>query len=193
MSDVLDENRIIARSAATVFGGSRPTVTRYYDQARKGSVDLLACDDVPKGGVTSYATIGLSDSPLYRGSEKFPVRVEFVGACVSGSCDFAAALATAAFCVVNSRWFCAPGVIFPDIWPRDDRRTSLRHLLFVPPSFWEGFETLRLPSKTVAWLTAIPITEGEMQFAAKEGSLRLEEMFEVRRTDLFDFFRPSVV
>jgi hypothetical protein len=63
----------------------------------------------------------------------------------------------------------------------------------VPPSFWEEFETLKLSSKTVAWLAAIPITDGEMQFAAKEGSLRLEEMFEAPRTDLFDSFRPSVV
>ena len=95
---------------------------------------------------------------------------------------------------MNSKWSCSPGTIFPDVVDMYGCSTTLKHLMFVSPFLWdEKLETLELPSKTVDWLLAVPISEMEYQFAQAEGSGRLEDLFEEYQIDIFDINRPSVV
>ncbi len=193
MTGASDENRTIAKAAASAFGG-RPKVVRHWDEHEKSSVDILICADRPQKGVTAYSTIGLSESPLLKEGEDIGVRVELVGACASSCGEFANILSTAAFCIVNSGWFCSPGTIFPDVVGMYECSSTMRHLLFVPPFLWEGeLETLHLEARTVAWLLAVPISEAEYRFAEAEGADELERAFERAQIDIFNINRPSVL
>jgi len=71
---------------------------------------------------------------------------------------------------------------------------TMKHALFVPPFLWEeALETLELPERTVAWLLAVPISEAEYQFAEREGSEKLEDLFVKHQIDIFNLERESVL
>jgi len=190
---VSSENKIIARTAAAAFRG-QPRVSCFWDDNRKNNVDLLACENQPDKGINSYSTIGLSDTPLLKEGRDIGLRLEFIGTCVGSCKEFENILSSAAFSIINSRWFCAPGVIFPDIVAMYKCSLTMKHLMFVPPFLWENdLKTLELGSKTVAWLLAIPISEDEFRYAELEGSERLQEIFEKNKIDIADINRSSVI
>lgn len=192
MNPVNDTDKVIARAAAAAFGG-HPAVTRFWDDDRRSFIDLLSVKDVPQKGVSTFSTIGLSAYPM--GAESRPdLGVEIVAACGSNFKSFDNALATAAFCVINSGWLCKPGVIFPDILEMYTVAGPMKHMAFFPPFLWEGeLKTLQLPGRTVAWLLAVPISDDERQFAESEGVDALETLFEEKQIDIFNLARPSVV
>lgn len=115
MAAVSSQQKVLAAHTALAMGVETPPIFRYWDENRKSSVCILDATNRPQDGVTAYATIGLSDHPLMFKGREFDARVELVGACGSAFTGFANVLATAAFCVINSGWFCAPGIIFPDV------------------------------------------------------------------------------
>jgi hypothetical protein len=187
-----DANKIIAKAIAEAFGG-RPSVTRYWDDAHAHHVDVATLHDHPHPAVSSYATIGLSDWPLPRRPPDDSLRVELLGACRTKHEVFGNILASAAFCVINSQWACSPGAIFTNVVSAY-HQSSMAHLLFVPPFLWEEqFETLRLSTKTVAWLLVVPISDAERSFAESQGSEALEGLFEQRSIDIYDLDRPSIL
>jgi hypothetical protein len=186
-------NKTIARIVSEVFGGI-PKVVRYWDGDHKSHVDILTCEDRPQNGVISYSTVGLSDWPLYRGEEEYGVRLEIVGACGSTFTSFDNALSTAAFCIINSKWFCFPGAVFPDVLSMYDCSPTMQHFMFVPPFLWENdLKTIDLEEKKVTWLLAIPISEAERAFANDNGSEKLEDLFVERQIDVFNLCRPSEI
>lgn len=151
-------NKTIAKTLAHVFGGT-PRVQKFWDDNREQSVDILRCENQPQKGVTSFATIGLSDWPLIQDGEEYPVRIEILGVCGSTFQCFDNAISTAAFCIINSGWFCSPGTIFPDIFTMYKNSTSLQHMAFTSPFLWgSDLKTLEFPEKNVAWLLAVPIS-----------------------------------
>ena len=193
MPAVSETNKQVARAAAKAFGGS-PRVWKFWDDNHESSVDILSCENRPLDGVTSFSTVGLSDWPLYMEGKEYGARLEMVGACGNGFERFDNALATAAFCVINSGWFCYPGAIFPEVLAMHEASATMRHFLFVPPFLWEGeLTTMELEEKTLAWLLAVPISDEELAFAESSGSDELEKLFQERQIDVFDLARPSVV
>jgi hypothetical protein len=161
---------------------------------------MLACSDY-QPGVTAFSTLGLSDHPLYKDGEEYPARLEIVGACISkyaAACTkrrqgFDNAISTAAFCIIDSQWFCNPGAIFPDAVAMYKLSKTMRHLFFVPPFLWEDdLKTVDLGKKKVSFLLATPISEAEYVFAQQNGSDALEEEFECENIDIFDLNRKSV-
>ena len=185
--------KTIARTAAAVFG-TKPEVDRYWADQRVSSVDVLSCLDSPQRGGTSYATIGVSEVALEKDGRELQVRAELVGACYSRFKKFPNVLATAAFLVINSRSFIAPGVIFPGVLSMYYAAVEMKHLLFLPPFLWdERLKASKVEERQIGWLLAIPVSEGEMQLASSRGVPALEELFEARQIDIFDLERPSVV
>jgi len=185
-------NKQLARTVADRFG-QRPRITRFRDEHETRWVDIAQATDSPVAGVTSYATLGLSDWPLMDDGQEYPVRVEFLGACAGSYNQFANVLSTAAFNVIKDDWFVYPGRIFPDVVAMYYPAFPMKHLLFVPPFLWEeSFSTQEFPDKTVAWLFAVPISEDEMQYARIDGADALEELFEHKQIDVFDLERTSV-
>ncbi|MBK0869563.1 MAG: suppressor of fused domain protein [Saccharopolyspora sp.] len=193
MSDVTEDNRAIARAAAAEFGG-KPSVTRFWDDQDSSAVDILECPDSPTEGVTSCSTLGLSDHPLVRDGNEYPVRVEVVGAGATDNEHFPNIISTIAFFIINDQWFCSPGSIFPDVVGMYYPAATMRHILFVPPFLWaDELETMHFPGKTVAWLQAVPISEGERQYATANGSDALQDLFVQNQIDVFNLDRDSTV
>jgi antitoxin YqcF len=193
MSEISIENKALAKLVATAFG-KQPSVRRFWDDNHEKHVDIATSRDCPQNGVSSYATLGLSDWPLILDGQEYQVRTELVGACASVFSNFDNALATAAFCIANSKWFCAPGVVFPDVLSLNNCSPTMKHFIFVPPFLWEDkMKTIDLKTKVVAWLLAVPISDEERKYASSKGSEALEDLFEKHQIDLFDLNRPSVI
>ena len=193
MCDISTANKTIAKTIATAFGGS-PRVIRFWDDAHESFVDILSCANRPQEGVTSFSTIGTSDFPLYKDCKEYPVRVELVGVCGSNFKGLDRALASAAFCIINSRWFCFPGAIFPNVLTMYECSGTMRHLFFMPPFLWESkLHTIDLVNKKVAWLLAVPISDEERAYCDSHGSAKLEELFKLHQIDIFNLDRPSVI
>jgi antitoxin YqcF len=198
---VSDKNKTIARAALEAFGGKpKPEVSRYWDEKNESFVDILVCQDRPDKGVHSVSTIGLSDHPLfeggreYRDGEGYLVRPEIVGACYKEVKEFPNILATAAFYVINSKWFCAPGAIFPNMVKMYLPRVRTKHLMFYPPVLWEeSLKTIQFDELKVAWLMAVPISESEYRFAIDNTLHELEGLLAEHEIDVFDLNRKSVV
>jgi hypothetical protein len=193
MANPSRENITIARTVGDVFGGDW-NVHEYHDDSRKDHVDVLSSTNQPQKGVTSFATVGLSDSTIFKdGRPLQDVRVELVGACASAFRDFPNVLASAAFEVIKEREFIAPGVIFPGFVARYRKKSPMRNAMFVPPFLWPDLATLELSKKTVAWLLLVPVSDAEMKYACDQGPAKLEELFAKEEIDIFDIDRPSVL
>lgn len=182
----------IARAAIAAFSGT-PRVVRYWDDNRRCCVDIVSCADSPWDGATSYATVGVFATPLVFEGRELDVRTELVGACYSPTDDYAGCLATAAFFVVNSGVFVAPGVILPNDVAMHHASKTKAHMLFVPPLLWdERLKTIDVEKQRVAWLQAVPISQTELEVALRDGVPALEAEFERQQVDVFDIARPSV-
>ncbi|MDL2322286.1 suppressor of fused domain protein [Desulfosarcina sp. OttesenSCG-928-B08] len=186
-------NQKIAKLMDKVFGGNS-TIQLHGDEEEKSVIDILKSADAPVEGVTSYSTIGLSDSPLYHNGVEYPVRIEIVGACASSVEKFDNALGTAAFCIINSKWFCYPGAVFNDVLSMYNLSSSMQHFFFCPPFLWEDELTvITIGGKKLTWLLAVPISEEELVFCEKYGPDKLSYVLEENKVDIFDIERPSVI
>jgi hypothetical protein len=188
-----DEKRIARHEAASFGGGFR--VQTYWDAPEGHFVDILAAADAPGSGVTSYATIGLSNWPLYINGVEYLTRLELVGACATTVGAFPNLMSTASMFVIKDRWACYPGAIFPGLvgmYP--GLSSTMNDLFFVPPFLWDdGPATLSLGERTVAWLQAVPISEAEHGFAERFGTDALMDRFVQAQIDVFDVSRPSLI
>jgi hypothetical protein len=175
--------------------GNGLEVQHQVDQSGLFSIEVVKAVDRPQTGATSYSTLGLSGHPVSRGGSELPVRVELVGACESAFPEFSNVLATAAFCIIKDRWFCAPGTMFPDVVRMYRPDAAMRHLLFVRPFLWGHRvpHVLQLEGKTSAWLQAIPISEAEMAYGEARGPEALDDVFFEKQIDVFDIDRDSVL
>lgn len=189
---ITQSNKLLARCLAEAFQ-SRTQVSRYWDDNQVSSVDIMASENSPQRNVTSYSTIGLSDHPLMRNGVDTGLRTELVGACGAAFGDYPNILATAAFNIINSGWYCEPGIVFPDVAAMYRKNGNLAHVLFITPFLWDRLETENLSDKTVAWLQVVPISEEECRYSEKHGSSALEGLFEKAKIDVFNLDRHSVV
>lgn len=191
-----EENREIARREVAAFGAKKKDwrVTGYWDDEHVSTVDILHVRDCPAKTVTSYGTIGLSDTPLIMDGEEYPTRVEFVGGCLTNFKTFPEVVAAAAFCVMNSGFFCYPGAVLPDVLGTLGTSKTMRHIYFGNPFIWERKLTpLRLKTKTVSWLLIVPISDRELKLAEKDGPEQLADLLEAKEVDVFDLDRKSAI
>lgn len=194
MPVVTSQQKVLAGHTALAMGVEKPPIFRYWDENRKSSVCILEAANRPRDGVTSYATIGLSDHPLMFKGREFDARAELVGACGSAFTGFANVLATAAFCVINSGWFCAPGIIFPDVVSMYTASATLSDIYFAHPFLWaEELKSTLIGERRVAWLLAVPVSKAESAYARTCGPERLETRFAEKNIDIYDLNRASVI
>jgi antitoxin YqcF len=188
------ENKAIGKHAFNAFGGT-PSVRAYHHDREKLSVDLLRCDDRPCGGVTSYSTIGLSDSPMFKVDDtEFPTRLEIAGACATAAEFVPNILASAAFCIMRTQKLYCPGSVLPEYVREYYPSTTVPHLYFTAPFLWEdSLKTLDCGTKKVSWLLVVPIAEAEQEYLREHGDNALEDLFEKHQIDIFDLNRPSVI
>lgn len=194
MNQVSTVAKAIATHTAATLGIKEPPIYRHWDDNHQSDLYVLEAADRPQVGVTSYATVGLSEHPLIRDGQEFNVRVELLGACGSAYPGFEKILATLGFCIINSKWFCAPGVIFPGVVDMYGLSSTMSDIYFANPFLWDdNFKSSSIEGRMTAWLLAMPISKQETEFAAKYGPAKLEELFSAKDIDIFDLNRPSVV
>ena len=193
MEIISSDNKNIAKFLVSAFSGN-PTIKKHWDKEEYSSVDILSCQDSPIKTVNSFGTVGLSDFPLIKNGEEYPANIEILGACNEKYADFSNIIATAAFCIINSQWFCSPGIVFPDIVLMYYPGYEMKHLYFTYPFLWKGeFEPYKLDSKSVSWLMAIPVSDQEKDFVLDNGPERLEELFLENNIDVCELTRNSII
>jgi antitoxin YqcF len=194
MAQASEENRQLAAIVAKAFGYARPQVRRYFDDDETSRVDIAQAADSPWPGVTSYGTLGLSDSPLIDNGREFPARCELVGACATSYKLFPNMMATCAFKVMNQKWFVYPSCFFPDIVSVYYPASPMKHVMFHDPFPWDdALTTAELPGKTVAWLLVMPVSDAELEYARSAGAGALSDIFKREQIDFFNLERPSVL
>ena len=190
--DISEKNRALAKHLAAQFGG-KPSANRIGDQAGTSFIDVMQAADSPRRALTSFATFGLSDHPN-KGGKKKSLPVEIVGACASDVRGFDKAISTAAFNVINSKWPCFAGAIFPDCLSMYTLSKTMKHFFFIKPCLWtEDLEPLKLGKQTITFLLAVPISDEERKLAEMDGPSALDRLFEKKQIDIPDVKRPSVV
>jgi antitoxin YqcF len=187
---VSDAQREIARHAASAFGGE-PEIRRHWNEDRTSYVAVLGAPDTPVDGVTSWATIGLSDATS---SSQTP-GLELVGACASAYPEFEESLLRAASIVSERGEVPEPGTLLLDVMVQPEHGQSpMRHCLLVPPFLWDGdvFGPAQFAGRTVVWLQLVPISDSEREYADREGAAALDELFEHHAIDIYDASRQPV-
>lgn len=177
------------------FGGM-PKVHDYHDEEESRSIAILTCEDAPQDGLKTVATLGLSDfEALGEANQPLAFGVELIAAIEGEAASFERALSTCAFNVIKDRMRIYPGAAFPRVFDLyEDLSETMSHAFFVDPFIWGGtFETMTLPSKTVAFLQLVPISDGEFAYLRENGSEALEAVFESNQIDVFDMKRPSTI
>lgn len=163
---------------------------RHWDEAEKSQIDILEAQDTPVPKVTTWATIGLSDAPTGLVVDGVPLGVEFLFASNSVNSRAPNILSTCAFNVINSKMKSEPGVIYPRVIDMYYKSIDVSHILLSNPYLW-SIETQKFETKVVAWLLAVPITEGEYAIAESRGVDQLTRALEARRVDIFNLRRKS--
>jgi antitoxin YqcF len=157
------------------------------------TVDVLRCADRPDPGITSWATIGMYEGETGKVADGKPLRVELVSLCDSAVDDYGNMLASCAFNVLSGDYGMQPDTVFPDIVSQYRPDVTMKHMLFVPIFSWDGPDNLELDGTVVTWLQAVPISQGELTYARRNGGNALATLLEERDVDVADIDRESVV
>ncbi|MDO8296281.1 MAG: suppressor of fused domain protein [Caulobacter sp.] len=188
---VTAENREIGRVAAEIFGGEQ-NVHTWWDPDRRHNVDILSCVGSPEPDVTAYVTLTLSNHPLPSMTDD--LRVELMGSCDSAVDRFPEVMASCAFNIIENAPVIGPGVVFPGAISFHGLSSTMEHALFLPPFLTDASrQTLVLPTRTVAWLRLLPISEAEFQHVAAHGFMSLLDVMNVARPNVYDINRASVL
>ncbi|THV41428.1 suppressor of fused domain protein [Glycomyces buryatensis] len=186
----------VADAIAVAFGGRAPnSVDAHMNEPESHSVIMLTFADVPRAGVVSYATLGLSAAPLLvPGREGGPrLGVELLGACDAAYPDFGGVLSTTAFGVLDGGAM-FPGQLVTKALPMYYPGLEMEHLLYINPISWSGGpQPIELPGRAYVWLQAVPISEGELRFASVNGSDDLIEVLAEANVDVADLNRRTTI
>ncbi len=186
-------NKIVCETIEKNFGG-KSAMFSILAEDMQTSIDMIAAENGPQETINSYATIGLSDLSIGLILGGIPLGIELVGACQREFQKFPNIIAAMAFDIIHSKFRFHPGAVFKNAIPPVYPDFDMKHILFVPPYGWDQeFLTLELPSKQVAWLMALPISEAEWKFYKETESGDLEELFEKKQIDMYDLKRTSVI
>lgn len=183
-------NEKLAFNELVRLWGSRPKVFRYGDDAESSFVNIAHFEDSPVDGVTSVATLGLSDHDLGLGQ----VRVELIGAFPSSFKEGVNVAATCAFNAFKDGVRTVPNAVHSSVLSLYRSNVALPHIMLVDPFLWDnGPSTLDAAGLKIAWLMMVAISESERVFAGEHGGTALASRFEKAQIDIFDLDRPSVV
>ncbi|WP_438347722.1 suppressor of fused domain protein [Paenibacillus sp. FA6] len=191
--EVTNQMKDIAKLLGNINGG-RPRISRFYDDNKLNSIDVVVMDNKPDLHETTFATIGLCNYNIGYFVDGKPLRVEFIGACIDEYNQFGNILSTCAFNIINSDYSCSPGTIYPNVVKMYYPEFTLKHVMFVSPFLWdESLKPFDFEDKHVSWLQAIPISDAEYTYVEENGNEALENLFEQSDVDILDLNRVSVL
>ena len=185
------EQKTIARYLSGVIKG-KPSVSKYWDDAKKSNVDIMSIADRPNAGISTVTTLGLLNSDIGLEADGKPLRVEVLMIFNTSQGSAQNILATCAFNVINSNMEIYPGAVFPRVVELYRPDSDMKHILFVSPYLW-SLETKDFESKKVTWLHGIPISDEEFEFSLSEGTEALEDLLEKEKVDIVNLDRKSIL
>lgn len=169
-------------------------VSRFYDFEKSSYIDIYTGRNRPFSGVNTYGTIGLCDYNIDKVLEnKKNLRIEFIGAAKDEYTYFPNIISTCAFYIINDRYSCEPGTVYPEVISEYYSGYEMKHILFVSPFLWEKRLKVETDCRTVVWLMPIPISNEEFDYLKENGSEALELLFEESEINIFDLERASVL
>jgi antitoxin YqcF len=189
--DVSVDDKALAQYLAKTFHGES-SIDEYWDENDASSVDVMTVEDVPWAGVTTAATLGLSNVSVGFEVDGQALRVEILMPYASDAADGPNILATAALNVISSQMDAEPGVVHLGVVEMYLPDSDMKHLLLTHPFTWQ-LQSQRMTRKTVAWLQGVPISEAEYELALENGVDQLEDLLEAKSVDVFDLNRPCAV
>jgi hypothetical protein len=184
------DTKLVARHAISTFGAP-PSVWRFTCEREGFSLDIGGCVDRPMAGLVSYTTIGLSDYDVVTGPEP-TVHLELAAACASDRPLFPNVLAAAAMLLLRQQKEVKPGNAIRDVVAEFYPRASVSHLYLARPFLWgQRLQSLRGEAKTITWLLAVPVTNGELLYLETQGDDGLEQLYRQRRIDMYSLGRAT--
>lgn len=199
--DASDDVMEAARRIGEVFG-TMPQVLRFRaavdadtDGEEPDEVSIAVGDGCPGPGYASYATLDLSRFPTnVTTADGRPIRTELVTVGRADYRTFADVLAQCAFAIASGSFHVTPNTIVPGAVGEADPDRGTKHVLLVVPFIWPDLEILvDREEEVTTWLQAVPITDAELEFAARHGADELFARLEAAGADVSDIDRPSVV
>lgn len=158
--------------------------------------DVVVADAVPARGFSTYATVGARAFETNLTTEDGrPLRTEFVMAARTAQRAAADVIDACALATANGSFHLAPGAIIPNAVRYAAPDVRCEHVLLVPPFLWPELEVVaeQDDGTTLTRLQAVPITAGELQFAAQDGADALMARLEAKAADVSDLDRAAVV
>jgi antitoxin YqcF len=189
--DISADDKFLARYLGDALKGE-PSIDEYWDENDANSVDVMTVDDVPWAGVTTAATLGLSNTSVGYEVEGQALRVEILMPYASDEVDGPNIVATVALNVINSQMDAEPGIVHLGVVEMYLRDSDMKHVLLTHPFTW-ALQSQKLTRKTVAWLQGVPISQAEYELALESGVDELENLLEAKSADVFDLYRPCAV
>lgn len=177
-------------------------VVAHHNADESLTIPVALAPDSPERGLSTYATIGLSqyDNSLVA-EDGTPIRVELP---TSGREEYpflGSGLANAALNIASGQYQAKPGLVFPGVFDGYSTELTAPHgLLWYPFPWGDRFDGLDRDGLSIEWLLVIAITQREFDFIAEngpgfsgEGVEKLIDAFERRGTDIYDLTRASAV
>lgn len=172
--------------------GAHSSRTYRHAADAQRTIDVARFADAPEAGLTTYASIGLSNVPW---PDQRP-RLEILLATTADGPAPPQIVASAAFHVMDAGFYPTPGALVRDlvgVMGAGDLSQRLPHLYFSVPRRWG----LRLPldegPPAITVTMAVPVSEREYQYWQAHGDQALEAAFAASDVEFADLGRPSVV
>jgi antitoxin YqcF len=170
--------------------GGATRVVRYGDDYGEHDMFLVSGVDFPDAGITCFGTVGLSKHEQAFGDKT--VRVELVGACASTTPHFDNVMSSCVFEHLRNGTPIVYGSVIENILDQYDMSRTLRHVTFVAPFLFDGFDPAKIEAVEVHWLMAVAISDDELALLRSQGIDVLEDRFEAAQIDVYDINRSSV-
>jgi hypothetical protein len=186
---------------STCIGGDQKPFS--YFKSEDSSIDILFCKDSPAPQLLTCATLGLVNHEGKFTSNGKNVRVELLGLSTTKFGDtLGRVMARLYKSIVDRNLTCGYGVVYSHVLGDLLPDSEMEHILFTtPPLFWkDALGTLDLDDSTIlTWLYAMPVSEQEKDYIVRSGDdfreamVNLQEQFTLKKVDVFDLNRKSVI
>lgn len=178
--------------ALTAVVGPVKKVTHYFDESEENTVDIASFVDLPEEGLVTYSTVTMHCVRNEMDGKNIPTELLLIARAADSA--LVDVLIEAAFKVGTDGWLAAPGVTFPYAVQTYFPDTTTPHLMWQEMFVWPELGALDVPEfGKVYFLTGIPLTTAEVEFAHASGYDALQDALQAADVPYTDLKRASVV
>lgn len=185
------DKKIIAKYTLEFIGGT-PKVERFYNVDESKAIDILSSDFGELKGVSTCATIGVSNVNIGLSAKGKTLRVELIAAGAVEDEILGNILSSIAFDIFNSKT-CVYGMIIPNIISTYIRDIDMKHIVLMSPVFWSKYCSYEDENTIVTWLMVVPISDSEKSYIEDKGIDFFDKLLGEQDTDVLDYYRDSML